>query len=36
MRVIKDKAVVNDDWCLLRELDNDASIPEGNVILPFA
>lgn len=36
MRVIKDKAVVNDDWSLLRELDDSAAIPEGNVILPFA
>jgi uncharacterized protein (DUF934 family) len=36
MRVIKDKAVINDDWQLIREIDNDASIPEGKVIVPFA
>ncbi len=36
MRVIKDKAVVDDNWCVIRELDSSASVPEGNVILPFA
>ncbi len=36
MRVIKDKAVVNDDWQLIREIDTDAAVPEGKVILPFA
>lgn len=36
MRVIKNKRVVNDDWQLIRELDDSAAIPEGNVILPFA
>lgn len=36
MRVIKDKAIVDDDWCVVRELDSSAPIPEGNVILPFA
>jgi len=35
MRVIKDKAVVNDDWQLIRELDCSKPIPEGKVILPF-
>ncbi|MCZ6805084.1 MAG: DUF934 domain-containing protein [Proteobacteria bacterium] len=36
MRVIKDKAVVDDNWCLLRELDSSSPIPDGNVIYPFA
>lgn len=36
MRVIKDKAVVNDDWQLIREIENDAAMPEGNVIVPLA
>ncbi len=36
MRVIKNKEVVNDDWQLIRELDESAPVPEGNVILPFA
>lgn len=36
MRVIKDKAVVNDDWQLIREIDADAPVPEGKVILPLA
>lgn len=36
MQVIKDKAIVNDDWVLVRELDESASAPEGKVILPFA
>jgi len=36
MRVIKDKAVANDDWQLIRELDNEAAIPAANVVVPFA
>jgi uncharacterized protein (DUF934 family) len=36
MRVIKDKKIIEDDWCVVRELDSSAAIPEGNVILPFA
>jgi uncharacterized protein (DUF934 family) len=35
MRVIKDKVVTEDHWQLIKELDDSASIPEGNVILPF-
>ncbi len=35
MRVIKDKAVVDDDWQLIREIENSTPLPEGNVILPF-
>ena len=35
MRVIKNKAVENDDWQLIRELDDSASIPEGKAVLPF-
>jgi uncharacterized protein (DUF934 family) len=36
MRVIKDKAVVDDDWQLIRELEDDDAIPEGKAILPLA
>jgi uncharacterized protein (DUF934 family) len=36
MQVIKDKVVVNDDWQLIREIENDAAIPEGNTVVPFA
>lgn len=35
MRVIKDKVFLEDDWQLIRQLDADASLPEGKVILPF-
>jgi uncharacterized protein (DUF934 family) len=36
MRVIKDKSVIDDEWSLIRELDDSAPIPEGSVILPFS
>jgi uncharacterized protein (DUF934 family) len=36
MRVIKDKAVVDDDWQLIREIEDDAAIPEWKAILPLA
>jgi uncharacterized protein (DUF934 family) len=36
MRVIKNKEVINDGWSLVRDIENDAAIPEGKVILPFA
>lgn len=36
MRVIKDKAILEDGWKLVRELNDSDEIPEGNVILPFA
>lgn len=35
MQVIKDRAVINDDWQLIREFDSSNSLPEGKVILPF-
>lgn len=35
MRVIKDKKIVNDDWSVVRELDDAAPVPDGDVILPF-
>ncbi len=35
MRVIKDNAVIEDDWQLIREIADDAPLPEGHVILPF-
>ena len=36
MRVIKDRTVIDDEWVLLRELEEDAAVPEGKVIVPFA
>ena len=36
MQIIKDKAIVNDDWQLVREIDETAPLPEGKVILPIA
>ena len=36
MRIIKDKKISDDDWVIVRELDEAAPIPEGNVILPFS
>jgi uncharacterized protein (DUF934 family) len=36
MQVIKDKAVINDDWTVARDLENDSPVPEGKVVLPFA
>lgn len=36
MKVIKNKEVINDDWQLIRDIENDDAIPEGQVILPFA
>jgi uncharacterized protein (DUF934 family) len=35
MQVIKNKEVINDDWQLIRDIENDASVPEGKVILPI-
>lgn len=36
MQVIKDRKIVNDDWSLIREVEDDAAIPQGNVIYPFS
>lgn len=35
MQVIKNREVINDDWQLIRDIETDAPIPEGKVILPF-
>ncbi len=35
MQVIKNKAVINDDWQLIRDIETDAAIPDGQVIVPF-
>ena len=35
MQVIKNKEIINDDWQLIRDIEDDAAIPEGKVILPF-
>ncbi len=35
MRVIKDNAVIEDDWQLIKEIEDNAPLPEGLVILPF-
>ncbi|MBL1141426.1 MAG: DUF934 domain-containing protein [Proteobacteria bacterium] len=36
MQVIKNKEVINDDWQLIREIENDAPVPEGKLIVPLA
>tara|TARA_R110002072_G_scaffold6364_4_gene37517 strand:- start:5035 stop:5523 length:489 start_codon:yes stop_codon:yes gene_type:complete len=36
MRIIKDKKISEDDWNIVRDLDDAATIPEGNVILPIS
>ena len=36
MRVIKDKKVSEDNWSLVREIEDSAPVPAGNVILPFS
>ncbi len=36
MQVIKNKEIINDDWQLVREIEIDAPVPEGKVILPIA
>lgn len=35
MRIIKDKQVMDDEWQLIKEIDELAALPEGKVILPF-
>jgi uncharacterized protein (DUF934 family) len=35
MRVIKDKKIVDDEWSVIRDLDDAAPVPDGDVILPF-
>jgi len=36
MRVIKDKKISDDDWVVVRELEDSAPAPTGNAILPFS
>jgi len=36
MQVIKDRSVINDDWSLIRDIEDSSPIPEGDVILPLA
>ena len=36
MRVIRDNALVEDDWRFLREIDSVESLPAGRVIVPYA
>lgn len=36
MRIIKDKKVIDDEWYVVRELDDSAPVPEGKAILPFS
>ena len=36
MRVIKDRSVIDDDWSLIRDIEDSSPIPEGDVILPLA
>ena len=35
MHVIKDKSIINDEWSLIRNIENSDPIPDGDVILPF-
>lgn len=35
MKVIKDNQVIDDDWTLIKEIEDDATPPTGKVILPF-
>lgn len=35
MRIIKDKKVIDDDWTLIKEIEESADIPAGKVILPY-
>ena len=35
MQVIKDKSIINDEWSLIRNIENSDPIPDGDVILPF-
>ena len=36
MRVIKNKSIIDDSWSLIRDIENTAPIPNGDVILPLA
>ena len=36
MQVIKDRTVIDDDWLLIRDIEESSPIPEGDVILPLA
>ena len=35
MRVIKDRKIIEDDWQRILELEENAQLPNGKVILPF-
>jgi uncharacterized protein (DUF934 family) len=35
LRVIKGHKIIEDDWQLLEQLDNDQELPEGKIIFPF-
>ena len=36
MQVIKDRSIIDDDWSLIRDIEDSSPIPEGDVILPLA
>ncbi|NNE39099.1 MAG: DUF934 domain-containing protein [Gammaproteobacteria bacterium] len=36
MRIIKDKKIQQDDWNLINQPDTAGSLPDGDVIVPFA
>ena len=36
MQIIKDKKIVDDSWQRITEIAGDASLPAGDVIIPFA
>ena len=35
MQIIKDKAIIDDDWVVVREIEETDPIPSGKVILPL-
>ncbi|MEE8320468.1 MAG: DUF934 domain-containing protein [Gammaproteobacteria bacterium] len=36
MRVIKDNSIVEDNWQRIDQIDDDQSLPDGDVIVPFS
>ena len=35
MQIIKDKKIVEDDWQVIRELEDSSPLPQGKLIIPF-
>ncbi len=36
MRVIKNNSIIEDNWQRIDQIDNDQTLPEGDVIVPFS